>query len=675
MAATLRAPGVYTTETDLTSFAAGANLSTCGFVLEANWGPAFEPNIITSASALKSVYGTANLGNQQDYNAIKSYISYSAAAVVVRTCSHSSLNASAINANGANNIYIPNKSVQATLNSASYNAQGFIAKYPGKLGNSISIIVADASTYDAMPQQFKSLFTVAPTTTNKLASLGGYNDEVNIAIYDSLGEFTGIVGGVLETYQGLSKASDSVDVDNVPNYWKQVLNTKSQYVYVTNPDLTVAPFIPYTAGSKLTSIAVTNGGTGYTQATTISIVDTANPGNASAKAIPIVTNGVITSVIVYSPGVSYASATTTITVNGAGTGAVLVPTFTAITGSVNDGAKSVISGVPSNFASLPIGGYVFNMSGGVDSAVTALADITSAYDLFTVQDSVYYPEFIVTCQSNSEANYIPTVQYIVDNVIAVNNTQICYASVPLSALQGQTQQQALNAITLFTKVLQRSSSYLFVDCGWKNTYDSDSGNVIPIAMAADSAGLTAETIATTGSYWSSPAGYNRGQVKNITSLVFSPIGATRTALVAIRVNPYITTTTDGTILMGDRMLLGKESSSGFINVRLLLNTLKINIANILKYVLFETNNVRTRQKAVLDVTPLLRFVADRSGVYAYAVICDGSNNTADVINAGNFAITIALQPARSIQAIDLSFVIAPTGTSFTEVYGVNAGQV
>jgi phage tail sheath protein FI len=103
------------------------------------------------------------------------------------------------------------------------------AKYPGTLGNSISVSMADADTY--ADWQYRTEFDSAPGTSVYADSVGGMNDEVHIIVIDELGAFTGVMGAVLEKFPFASKASDAKKPDGTNNYYKNVVNARSEYIW------------------------------------------------------------------------------------------------------------------------------------------------------------------------------------------------------------------------------------------------------------------------------------------------------------------------------------------------------------------------------------------------------------------------------------------------------------
>jgi phage tail sheath protein FI len=120
----------------------------------------------------------------------------------------------------------------------------FIAKYPGTLGNSIGVSIADADSFEGWEVElpngnsigFEGEFDSAPGTSSYVSSANGSNDELHIVVYDTLGSWTGIPGTILEKYAFVSKASDARKSDSANNYYKEVINTDSRYVWWADHD-------------------------------------------------------------------------------------------------------------------------------------------------------------------------------------------------------------------------------------------------------------------------------------------------------------------------------------------------------------------------------------------------------------------------------------------------------
>ena len=213
-----------------------------------------------------------------------------------------------------------------------------------------------------------------------------------------------------------------------------------------------------------------------------------------------------------------------------------------------------------------------------------------------------------------------------------------------------------------------SSSYAVIDSGWKYQYDKYNDVYRWVPLNGDIAGLCARTD-TDRDPWFSPAGLTRGQIKNVIKLAYNPTKANRDELYKNGVNPVVSFTGEGTMLFGDKTLLGRPSAFDRINVRRLFIVLEKSIAKASRSSLFEFNDEVTRAQFVNLVEPFLRTVQGRRGIYDYRVVCDETNNTAEVIDRNEFIGDIYVKPAKSINFIQLNFVAVRTGVAFEEIVG------
>src|SRR5690606_25384594 len=112
------------------------------------------------------------------------------------------------------------------------NVGEFTAKYPGTLGNGIEVSLADANVYSSWA--YATLFQGAPNTSDYVENLGGSQDELHAILIDTTGQISGVAGTILEKYQFLSKARDAKKADGASNYYKDVINNQSKYVWWTD---------------------------------------------------------------------------------------------------------------------------------------------------------------------------------------------------------------------------------------------------------------------------------------------------------------------------------------------------------------------------------------------------------------------------------------------------------
>ena len=213
-----------------------------------------------------------------------------------------------------------------------------------------------------------------------------------------------------------------------------------------------------------------------------------------------------------------------------------------------------------------------------------------------------------------------------------------------------------------------SSSYIVFDSCYKYMYDKYNDVYRYVPMNGDTAGLCVHTDSVADP-WFSPAGYNRGNVRGAIKLSYNPKKSERDQLYRARVNPVTNFPGQGVVLFGDKTALTKPSAFDRINVRRLFLVLEKAIATASKYMLFEFNDEFTRAQFRNMVEPFLRDVQGRRGIFDFKVVCDGSNNTGEVIDRNEFIGDIYIKPARSINFITLNFIAVRTGVEFSEVGG------
>ena len=213
-----------------------------------------------------------------------------------------------------------------------------------------------------------------------------------------------------------------------------------------------------------------------------------------------------------------------------------------------------------------------------------------------------------------------------------------------------------------------NSSYAFMDSGWKYQYDKYNDTYRWVPLNGDIAGLVARTENQRDAWWS-PAGYNRGQIKNVVKLAYNPSKAHRDQLYQAQVNPVVTFPGQGTLLFGDKTMQTRPSAFDRINVRRLFIVLEKAISTAAKFSLFEFNDEFTRAQFRNMVEPFLRDVKGRRGITDFKVVCDETNNPGSVVDRNEFVGDIYVKPARSINFIQLNFVAVATGVDFSEVVG------
>ena len=162
-----------------------------------------------------------------------------------------------------------------------------------------------------------------------------------------------------------------------------------------------------------------------------------------------------------------------------------------------------------------------------------------------------------------------------------------------------------------------------------------------------------------------PAGLNRGGLP-VTRTEFKVTQALRDTLYDNRVNPLATFPRVGPVAFGQKTLQKKASALDRINVRRLLITLKNFIGDTSKNLVFEQNTTQTRNRFLNAVNPFLESVQQRQGLFAFRVVMDETNNTAEAIDRNQLIGQIFIQPTRTAEFIVLDYTIQPTGATFND---------
>jgi len=257
--------------------------------------------------------------------------------------------------------------------------------------------------------------------------------------------------------------------------------------------------------------------------------------------------------------------------------------------------------------------------------------------------------------------------YLIDNIAEYRKDCVVFVSPDRGDVVNNIGKDEAQDIVQFRNSLS-STSYAVLDSGYKYQYDKYNDVYRYVPLNGDIAGLAVRTDNLRDPWWS-PAGFNRGQIKNIIKLAYNPQKADRDILYKSDINPVCVFPGQGTILFGDKTILGKPSAFDRINVRRLFIVLEKAIATAAKFTLFEFNDEFTRAQFRNLVEPFLRDVQGRRGIYDFRVVCDESNNTPEVIDRNEFIGDIYIKPARSINFIQLNFVAVRTGVEFSEIVG------
>jgi hypothetical protein len=167
-----------------------------------------------------------------------------------------------------------------------------------------------------------------------------------------------------------------------------------------------------------------------------------------------------------------------------------------------------------------------------------------------------------------------------------------------------------------------------------------------------------------GAEWFAPAGLNRGGVPSVLRAERRLQQTDRDTLYTGNVNPLATFPGTGVCVWGQKTLQRKPTSLDRVNVRRLLIALKGFIGEVARNLVFEQNTTVTRNAFLSRVNPYLSSVVQRQGLYAYKVVMDETNNTADVVDRNQLVGQIYIQPTKTAEYIILNYNITPTGAQF-----------
>ena len=312
------------------------------------------------------------------------------------------------------------------------------------------------------------------------------------------------------------------------------------------------------------------------------------------------------------------------------------------------------------------------LSGGTDDYAYTTGEIVAAYTQFQDTEETDLDFVLMGGSMGSEAD----TKTKAGGVAAVANTRKdCIAFIsPWNGAQVATSGgSALTPALQLSKTLEffesiGSSSYVVKDSGIKYTYDRFNDKYVYIGCNGDIAGLCVST-STIGDDWISPAGTSRGGLQNVVKLAFNPNKAARDDLYTAAINPVVAFPGAGPILFGDKTALASPSAFDRINVRRLFLNIEKRVKGLAEGVLFEQNDVITRNAFNASISSYLTEVQARRGVTDFLVVCDDSNNTPEVIDRNEFVAELYLKPTRSINFVTVTVTATRTGLSFAEVVG------
>jgi len=630
-------PGVLVTERDLTSVVPAVATTVGAIVIDAQWGPVNEITTISSENKLVDTFLKPDSTNYESWLTAASFLAYGSNLKVVRSIDDTT----ALNAGSTAGVLITNEEDYDNNHSSGEGSNGiWAAKHPGVIGNSLKVSFADSSNYDTN--------SVASATVS--AGGSSYTSSPTVA-------FAAPGSGITAT--GTATVS----------------------------------------GGAVTAITITNPGNGYSSAPAITF---SGGGGSGATA-----TAVLATDWTYKANFSRAPLTSTNVALVAGSNdefhIIVIDEdglFSGVAGTVLEkfeavskasDAKSLQGGsnyykdVINNqsdlirFTDQPAGDSTWgtasagtaytsvftaaestvSLTGGVSDAPDS-GDIQTSYALFGDAETTDVNLVMTAGWSNVDKKWVQ------DNVGKVRKDCIVFVSPQSTSVVNNSGSEVTQIKS--DKAAMSATSYSVMDGNWKYQYDRYNDVYRWVPLNGDIAGLCVNTD-NVRDPWYSPAGFNRGQLRNAVKLAFNPTKANRDDLYQDGVNPVINSPGNGIVLFGDKTLLAAPSSFNRINVRRLFIVLEKAVATAAKYQLFEFNDAFTRAQFTSLLTPFLRDVQGRRGIYDFKVICNQSNNTGEVVDRNEFVADIFIKPAKTINFIQLNFIATRTGVAFEEIGG------
>ena len=623
-------PGVNVTERDLTTIVPAVATTNAGMVGVFDWGPVNQRVLVDSENNLVKLFGTPNDTNAEWWFSAANFLGYGNNLQVVRAAVSGMVNANPKEYQG---IATGSSGVTSYLSDASSfvendteleealasNVGAFFARYPGAKGNSLEVQICGSRTVSATAASgvtangtdwntwtYKNEFDAKPGTSTFVANKGGSDDEFHIVVLDRDGLFSGERNSVLEKFSGVSIVPGALDFSGQSNYYIDKINRTSKYLGAASVNTFGTDFIGGATGAW----------------------------------------GSLTGDKWYANS-DFTSKT---------------PSLTGTNQSFGVGAYRFKVGNDGSLTAGGVGGainyrrIVLGQDGDPDAEGYYLFDDPETVDVNLL---IGGPDYAVN--TAPDGGYVGK---LLKDIVDKRKDCVAFLSCPIKDGAGTDSDKKDKCLAYRNAI--GSSSYVFIDSGYKLMYDiyNDKNRWVP--MNADIAGLCARADINFDPWWS-PAGLNRGQVRNVIKLAFQPRQAARDELYKNNVNPVCTFTGEGTVLYGDKTAQTKPSAFDRINVRRLFIVLEKAIATAAKYSLFEFNDAFTRAQFRSLVEPFLRDVQARRGIIDFKVVCDEKNNTPEVIDSNRFVADIYIKPNRSINFIQLNFIATRTGVNFSEV--------
>ena len=648
-------PGVNVSEVDLTTIIPAVSSTTGAFAGHFKWGPVGTRVLVDSEDTLVNNFSIPGANTYADFFTASNFLSYGNALYLVRVVRDSNTgtrstdtvvarNAIGNSANNKNTVIKNEEDYRLNYQSAGITGVGsWVAKYPGVLGNSLRISVcASANAYES---------TLSGTLKFANGSVS-VNTSVDLSTKVTVGDI--LLAGPDYTPVTVSAVTSSAITLKTAYVGNNVTQSSVQRRWEFHDNVSTSPG---------TSKEVARRGASNDELHVV-VVDEEGQITGYANTVLEIHEGLSRSI-----GARSENGTNIYYKDYINQMSRWVWWAASPTGITSKITSTLASGYNYNSgSSTPLKPINVSFSNGRDGSIPRDADYINGYNLFKSAEDVDI-SLVLGGGFSSQSIGVTRATHIINNITESRKDCVAVFSPPQSAvvnnsLYAGSEQQS----TITFRNLLPSTSYAIMDSGWKYQYDKYSDVYRYVPLNGDTAGLMVRTDTERDPWWS-PAGYNRGGIKNVIKLSYNPGKADRDQLYKNGINPVCTFPGQGTILFGDKTMLSKPSAFDRINVRRLFIVLEKAIATAAKFTLFEFNDAFTRAQFKAMVEPFLRDVQGRRGITDFRVVCDETNNTGEVIDRNEFVGDIYIKPARSINFIQLNFVAVRTGVDFTEVVG------
>ena len=673
-------PGTNFTEYDSTIIAPAISSSVGGLAGVFSWGPVGKLIHVSSQNNLVQFLGTPTNNNYETFYSAWSFLAYDGAdSLLISRAANTTTSNSQVSAyNAIANIGSTTVLSSVTINSDIYqNKLGtydpnvlYIAKYVGVPGNSLRISVCDTAA------AYNSTLTV-----NNAVATGTLNVNTgsNVAYISVSPQGSGTLNDVYSLAMAISAniaVGDLISVGNssIGSQYLQVSNIGLSVNTGSNTAIAINLVDPYRLSHNWANTTINRWWEFHTvtgKAPGQSAYQLNNGNTAANDQLSIVVvddNGYFSK----APGTvlevynNVSRATDAVNVDGTTNYYVNLLANSQYVRWVNDNPNAVSNTAQylTNSTNIGVTDLYFTLgSDGASESNVQIGDLLTAWNYFQNKDTVPV-SLLITGKSIGGVTGEQVMNYISDNITTIRKDCVVFGSPNKESVVNNYGNEVFSVSAFRNQC--RLSSYSFLDSGYKWLYDSFNNCYRWVPLNGDTAGLAAQIDYNFNPWWAF-SGIINGVIKNVTKLAYNPSLADRNILFPLGVNPVIQKPNIGIVLYGDKTLYPENSVFNAINVRRLFIYVEQAILKVSEAFLWQFNDSYTQAQFRNAVNPTLRIIKGGRGISSYLVICDGTNNTAPILQNDMLVADFYIVPEHAIRNIQLNFIATPDGVSFSEV--------